>query len=79
MIVDRYDPVNLFALGPQLGTDFDAALRELSTRLDDDVIFQGIKADLTKAHPQSGRKGRHSMPVEVILRMLLVRRLYHWS
>lgn len=79
MIVDRYEPVNLFALVPQLASGFDAPLRELDVLLDDDAIFQRIKADLTKAHPQSARKGRHSTPVEVILRMLLVRRLYHWS
>lgn len=79
MIVDRYEPVNLFALIPQLGTGFDPALRTLDHLLDDDVIFQHVKADLVKAHPQSSRTGRHSTPVEVILRMLLVRRLYHWS
>jgi IS5 family transposase len=79
MIIDRYEPVNLFALVPQLGTGFDPELRELDCLLDDDVIFQQVKADLTRAHPQSSRKGRHSTPVEVILRMLLVRRLYHWS
>jgi len=79
MIVDRYEPVNLFALVPQLGTGFDAELRELDHLLDDDGIFQHVKDDLVKAHPQSSRKGRHSTPVEVILRMLLVRRLYHWS
>ncbi len=79
MIVDRYEPVNLFALVPQLGSGFDASLRELDQLLDDDVIFQRVKADLVKAHPLSSRKGRHSTPVEVIPRMLLVRRLYHWS
>ena len=69
MIVDHYEPVNLFALVPQLGTGFDARLRELDQLLDDDVIFQRVKADLVTAHPQSARKGRHSTPVEVILRM----------
>ncbi len=34
MIVDRSDPVNLFALVPQLGTGFDGALRELDTLLE---------------------------------------------
>jgi len=79
MIVDRYEPVNLFALVPQLATGFDTELRELDHLLDDDIIFQRIKADLATARPRSSSKGRHSTPVEVILRMLLVRRLYHWS
>jgi transposase, IS5 family len=38
-----------------------------------------VKADLTKRYPNSGRLGRHSTPVEVILRMLVVKRLYGWS
>lgn len=40
-IVDHYEPVNLFALVSQLGSGFDASLRELDQVLDDDVIFQG--------------------------------------
>jgi transposase, IS5 family len=32
-----------------------------------------------KRYPNSGRLGRHSTPVEVILRMLVVKRLYGWS
>jgi hypothetical protein len=35
-----------------------------------------VKADLAKRYPNSERLGRHSTPVEVILRMLLVKRLY---
>jgi IS5 family transposase len=38
-----------------------------------------IKADLSKRHPNSESLGRRSTPVEVILRMLMVRRLYDWS
>jgi transposase, IS5 family len=32
-----------------------------------------------KRYPNSGRLGRHSTPVEVVLRMLVVKRLYGWS
>jgi transposase, IS5 family len=38
-----------------------------------------VKADLAKRYPNSDRLGRHSTPVEVILRMLVVKRLYGWS
>ena len=38
-----------------------------------------MKADLAKRYPNSRRLGRHSTPVEVILRMLVVKRLYNWS
>jgi hypothetical protein len=37
-----------------------------------------VKADLCGHHPYSATLGRHSMPVEVILRMV-VERLYNFS
>jgi len=79
MIVDRYAPVNLFALVPKLAADFEPELRELDRLLDDDVVFQRVKADLARRPPHSLTAGRHSTPVEVILRLLVVKRLYHWS
>jgi transposase, IS5 family len=79
MIVDCYDPVNLFALVPKLMTDFEPELRELDRLLDDDGILQRVKADLARRHPHSLTRGRHSTPVEAILRILVVKRLYQWS
>src|SRR5215210_8489208 len=79
MIVDRYAPVNLLALVPQRVLDFEPELRELDHLLDDDVLFQRIKADLGRRRPHSLSRGRHSTPVEVILRLLVVKRLYQWS
>ena len=38
-----------------------------------------MKADLARRYPNSARLGCHSTPVEVILRMLVVKRLYNWS
>ncbi len=79
MIVDRYEPVNLFELIPQLRLEMEPELAALDRLLDDDDIFLRIKADLSKRRPNSSRLGRRSTPVEVILRMLVVRRLYDWS
>src|SRR3712207_384883 len=79
MIVDRYEPVNLFELVPKLLTDFEPELRELDHLLDDDGIFQCVKADLAQRYPHSLTRGRHSTPVEVVLRLLVVKRLYNWS
>jgi transposase, IS5 family len=79
MIVDRYDPMNLFALVPQLNLELEPVLAELDGLLDDDALFQRVKADLARRAPQSLTRGRHSTPVEVILRMLVVRRLYDWT
>ena len=79
MIIDRYDPVNLFNLVPQLQLEMEPELAALDKLLDDDVLFQQVKADLIRRCPQSARKGRRSTPVEVILRMLAVQHLYQWS
>ena len=79
MIVDRYDPVNLFELVPKLNLEFEPELAHLDELLDDDELFSLVKADLLKRYPNSGRLGRHSTPVEVVLRMLVVKRLYNFS
>jgi|SRR5215210_3814769 len=79
MIVDRYDPINLFELVPKLKLPFEPELAQLDQLLDDEELFSVVKADLMKRYPNSGRLGRHSTPVEVILRMLMVKRLYGWS
>jgi transposase, IS5 family len=79
MIVDRYEPVNLFDLVPKLLADFEPELRELDHLLEDDGILQRVKADLAQRAPHSLTRGRHSTPVEAILRLLVVKRLYDWS
>ena len=79
MIVDRYEPVNLFELVPKLKLEMEPELLELDRLLDDDVLFRRLKADLVRRYPNSAKLGRHSTPVEVILRMLVVKRLYNFS
>jgi transposase, IS5 family len=79
MIVDRYDPINLFEMVPKLNLQFEPELAHLDELLDDDELFNLVKADLLKRYPNSGRLGRHSTPVEVVLRMLVLKRLYNFS
>ncbi len=79
MITDRYDPMNLFDLVPKLSLEMDPELAALDKLLDDDVLFQRVKDDLARRYPKSLTRGRNSTPVEVVLRMLVVRRLYDWS
>jgi transposase, IS5 family len=79
MIVDRSEPVNLFALVPKLVADFEPELRELDRLLDDDAIVRHVKADMAQRRRHSLTAGRHSTPVEIILRLLVVKRLYGWS
>ena len=49
MIVDRYDPVNLFELVPKLNLEMEPELAQLDRLLDDDTIFEKVKADLFAA------------------------------
>jgi transposase, IS5 family len=79
MLRDRYDPMNLFDLVPILSLAMDPVLTQLNTLLDDDRVFQMVKANMAQRFPHTPTTGRPSTPVEVILRMLIVKHLYGWS
>ena len=79
MLRDRSTPVDVFALVPALALAFEPVLARLDQLLDDDTLFQAVKADLARRRPHTLRTGRPSTPVEVILRLLIVKRLYNWS
>lgn len=76
---DRYDPMDLFTLVPMLSWAMEPILVQLDRLLEDDTLFQRVKADLLRRAPHTATRGRPSTPVEVILRMLVVKRLYRWS
>jgi IS5 family transposase len=79
MLRDRYAPVDLFALAPALALQFEPVLARLDQLLADDALFQAVKRDLARRRPHTLETGRPSTPVEVLLRLLIVRRLYGWS
>lgn len=79
MLQDRYEPTDLLAQIPGLCLQFEPVLAQLDHLLEDDGLFQRVKADLSRRRPHTLTRGRHSTPVEVILRMLVVMRLYRWS
>src|SRR5262245_26933028 len=79
MLRDRFDPVDLFALIPQLDLRLEPQLAQLDRLLEDDVLFGQVRTDLARRHLHTLTRGRRSTPVEVILRMLVVMRLYGWS
>jgi len=79
MLVDRYPPKNLFTLAPELAATFDPVLRELDRLLEDEELFGRRKADLARRSRRSLTMGRPSTPVEVIVRLLVVKQLYCWS
>src|SRR4030095_11017260 len=79
MLRDRYDPMDLFTLVPALSLAMDPILTQLDQLLEDDALFQRVKADLRRRPPHTATRGRPYTPVEVILRRLVIKRLDHWS
>jgi transposase, IS5 family len=79
MLRNRYTPIRLFDLVPTLSLALDPVLTQLDYLLDDDTLFQAVQADLARRRPRTLIDGRPSTPVEVILRMLVVKHLYGWS
>lgn len=79
MLRDRYEPLDIFAVVPQLSQAIDPVLTQLNALLADDALFQQVKADLSHRYPHTTQTGRPSTPIEVILRMLVIKHLYGWS
>jgi transposase, IS5 family len=79
MLQDRYQTDKVFSGILKLTNEMDPILAQIDKILDDDEIFQLIKADWSKRYPKTLVTGRNSTPVEVILRMLAVKRLYSFS
>ncbi len=79
MLVDRYQAEDVFARVPQMAERIDPVLKELDQLLDDDALYRQVRADFGKRHQYTLVHGRHSTPVEVLLRMLIVKHLHQWS
>jgi IS5 family transposase len=79
MLVDRYQSEDVFARVPQMAQRVDPVLKELDQLLDDDALYQQIRADFGKRYRFTLVHGRHSTPVEVLLRLLIVKHLHGWS
>ncbi len=79
MFVDCYEPEDVFARVPEVATQTDPVLKTLDRLLEDDQLYQQVRTDLGKRYRYTLVHGRHSTPVEVILRMLLCKHLYSWS
>jgi len=76
MLRERYPVDKLF---DEIAVHFpkmDPILDKIDAHLDDEQLYQLIQADLSKRRPKSLETGRNSTPVEVVLRMLVVKRLY---
>jgi len=79
MLVEQY-PIDkrfeeLLGYFPELSSE----LKKIDEYLKDEQLYKLIHADLAKRYPKTKETGRNSTPVEVILRMLVVKRLYGYS
>lgn len=79
MLQDKYAKDTFFESICHLAVEMDPELAQIDQLLDDEELYQLIRADLAKRHPHTETTGRKSTPVEVVLRMLTVKRLYDWS
>jgi len=79
MLRDRYEEDKFFMDIQVLTSEMEPQLAPIDTILDDDDLFQMITHDFAQRYPQTMQTGRPSTPVEVSLRMLVVKRLYNWS
>lgn len=80
MLRDRYSFDGSFlALIKGLDVEMEPELAQIDRILDDQELYQLIKADFSRRFPQTLETGRDSTPVEVLLRMLTVKRLYGFN
>src|SRR5216683_3572154 len=79
MLIDAYAREDVFAQVPKLAAEIDPELRKLDTLLDDDALYQQVRSDFGKRYRYTLVHGRHSTPVEVLLRMLICKHLHQWS
>src|SRR6266849_8830163 len=79
MLIDCYEREDVFAQVPELAAEIDPVLKKLDGLLDDDELYRQVRADFGKRYSWTLVHGRHSTPVEVLLRMLILKHLYQWS
>ena len=79
MLIDKHPAEDVFARVPEVAAQTDPVLKQLDKLLDDDQLYQQVRDDLGKRYRFTMVHGRHSTPVEVILRMLICKHLYQWS
>ena len=79
MLIEKHEKDNILARIPGLTLRLSPELAAVDRVLEDEELFCMIRDDLANRYPRTLSVGRHSTPVEVILRMLAVRHLYNLS
>ena len=76
MFQDRRSTDKMFEEIIRMVSKMDPVLAKIDQYLGDESLFALIKAEVSKRYSKTMEIGRNSIPIEVILRMLAVKRLY---
>lgn len=79
MLVEHYPTDKRFEEFLRYFPELSPELKKINTYLEDEKLYRLIRDDLAKRYPRTKETGRNSTPVEVVLRMLVVKRLYSYS
>jgi len=79
MLREHYPVDKLFEEVLRYVPDLSPELVKIDTYLEDEKLYRLIKKDRSQRRPKTTQTGRNSTPVDVILRMLVVKRLYGTS
>jgi len=79
MLREHYPVDKLFEEVVGYVPDLSPELKKIDGYLEDEKLYRLIKKDLSQRRPKTTQTGRNSTPVDVILRMLVVKRLYGYS
>jgi transposase, IS5 family len=79
MLVEHYPTDKRFEELLGYFPELSPGLQKIEAYLEDEKLYRLIRDDLAKRYPKTKETGRNSTPVEVVLRMLVVKRLYGYS
>jgi transposase, IS5 family len=64
---------------PEEARRSDFLLKRLDELLDDEELLEQVRADLARRYRLTPLHGGHSTPVEVILRLFVLKQLFNWG
>ena len=79
MLREHYPTDKLFEEIAGYLPGMDPSLAKIDRYLEDERLYRLIQKDLSQRWPKTLQTGRSSTPVEVVLRMLVIKRLYGYS
>lgn len=80
MLRDKYQAdANFWEVIQKLAIEMEPELAAIDRLLDDDGLYRLIRQDFSQRYPKTLDTGRDSSPVEVLLRLLTVKRLYGFT